>query len=170
MRHPSLRCLILALPLVFGITAMTAHAQTSAGYALPGDGTLLSVSVSAECPPCTRRGHVVGRRGHPGTDGNTAMRQNAEQMTKVMAAVKAAGIADKDVQTSGISLSPQYRYRENEAPAITGYQASNTVSLKVRDIASWARCWTHWPRRAPTRSTAPASRSTSPSRSTTKRA
>lgn len=68
-------------------------------------------------------------------DGNAAMRQNAEQMSKVMAAMKAAGIADKDVQTSGISLSPQYTYKVNEAPKINGYQASNTVSLKVRDIA-----------------------------------
>jgi uncharacterized protein YggE len=53
----------------------------------------------------------------------------------VVAAIKAAGIADKDVQTSGISLNPQYRYAENEAPKITGYQANNTVSVKVRDIA-----------------------------------
>jgi len=51
-----------------------------------------------------------------------------------MAAIKAAGIAERDIQTSGINLSPQYRYADNEAPKITGYQASNTVSLKVRDI------------------------------------
>ncbi|MEO5566594.1 MAG: SIMPL domain-containing protein, partial [Luteimonas sp.] len=35
---------------------------------------------------------------------------------------------------SGINLNPQYRYAENQPPTITGYQASNTVSLKVRDI------------------------------------
>jgi hypothetical protein len=68
-------------------------------------------------------------------DGNAAMGQNAEQMAKVMAAIKGAGIAEKDIQTSGINLSPQYRYVENEAPKITGFQASNTVNLKVRDIA-----------------------------------
>ncbi|KAG1433493.1 hypothetical protein G6F56_014590 [Rhizopus delemar] len=56
-------------------------------------------------------------------------------MDKVLAAIKAAGIAERDVQTSGVSLNPQYRYADNEAPKITGYQASNTVSLKVRDIA-----------------------------------
>jgi uncharacterized protein YggE len=68
------------------------------------------------------------------------MRQNAEQMTRVLAAIKAAGIPDKDVQTSGIHLNPQYRYADNQPPKIAGYQASNTVSLKVRDIASSARC------------------------------
>ena len=51
-----------------------------------------------------------------------------------MAAIRAAGIAERDVQTAGISVQPQYRYAENQPPVITGYQASNTVSLKVRDI------------------------------------
>ena len=63
------------------------------------------------------------------------MRANATQMDKVMAAIKAAGIADRDIRTSGISLNPQYKYVENQSPAITGYQASNTVDIKVRDIS-----------------------------------
>ena len=63
------------------------------------------------------------------------MRANAAQMDKVMAAIRAAGIAERDIQTSGINLNPQYKYAENQPPTITGYQASNTVNLKVRDIA-----------------------------------
>ena len=62
------------------------------------------------------------------------MRANAAQMDKVMTAIKAAGIAERDIQTSGINLNPQYKYVENQSPTITGYQASNTVNLKVRDI------------------------------------
>jgi uncharacterized protein YggE len=67
-------------------------------------------------------------------DANAAMQANAAQMDRVMAAIRAAGIAERDIQTSGINLNPQYRYVENQPPSITGYQASNTVSLKVRDI------------------------------------
>ena len=67
-------------------------------------------------------------------DANAAMRANSAQMDKVMAAIRAAGIAERDVQTAGISLSPQYRYVENQPPAINGYQASNTVNVKVRDL------------------------------------
>src|SRR3546814_1726126 len=55
-------------------------------------------------------------------------------MNKVMAAIKAAGIAEKDIRTSGISVNPQYKYGDNQPPTITGYQASNTVSIKVREI------------------------------------
>jgi uncharacterized protein len=52
----------------------------------------------------------------------------------VIAALKKAGVADKDVSTSSISLSPQYRYAENQPPVITGYQASNQVNVRFRDI------------------------------------
>jgi uncharacterized protein YggE len=63
-----------------------------------------------------------------------AMRENAERMTAVVAAVKKAGIADRDIQTTGLSLQPQYRYDNNQPPVLTGYQATNTVSVRVRKI------------------------------------
>ena len=69
------------------------------------------------------------------SDAATAMRDNAAQIARMLAALKKAGIADKDVQTQAISLAPQYRYNNNEAPVITGYQANNTLSVRFRDIA-----------------------------------
>ena len=135
MRYHSFRPLLLALSLALGATTMTAHAQTVAGHAMTADGTLLSVSAQAQASRVPDVATISTGVVTQAVDGNTAMRQNAEQMARVMAAIKAAGIADKDIQTSGINLSPQYRYVENEAPKITGFQASNTVNLKVRDIA-----------------------------------
>lgn len=135
MRTHPFRPLLLALSLALGATTMTAHAQNPAGYAVPTDGTLLSVSAQAEARRVPDVATISAGVVTQAVDGNTAMRQNAEQMAKVMEAIKAAGVAEKDTQTSGISLNPQYRYVENEAPKITGYQASNTVNLKVRDIA-----------------------------------
>ncbi|MBB3802673.1 hypothetical protein FHR53_001940 [Xanthomonas arboricola] len=130
----TLKPLLLALSIAAG-TTMTAHAQTAPSYTIPNDGTLLNVSAEAEAKRVPDIAMLSAGVVTQSADGNAAMRQNAEQMSKVMSAVKAAGIADKDVQTSGINLSPQYTYKENEAPKINGYQASNTVSLKVRDIA-----------------------------------
>ncbi|NCT72298.1 MAG: SIMPL domain-containing protein [Xanthomonadaceae bacterium] len=136
MRLPLIRPLLLALTLSLGTTAaMTSAAQTAPAYAIPADGTLLNVSAQAEASRVPDIASISAGVVTQAVDGNTAMRQNSEQMAKVVAAIKAAGIADKDVQTSGISLNPQYRYAENEAPKITGYQANNTVSVKVRDIA-----------------------------------
>lgn len=130
--HP----LLLATTLALATMTMTASAQNAApAYAVPSDGTLLSVSAQAESrrvpDVATMSTGVVTQAA----DANTAMRQNAEQMNKVVAAIKSSGVAERDIQTSGISVSPQYRYAENQPPTITGYQASNTVNLKVRDIA-----------------------------------
>ncbi len=135
--RPSFRPLLIALSLALGtLTMPSVQAQTAApGYAIPTDGTLLNVSAQAEASRAPDVATISAGVVTQAADGNAAMRQNAEQMARVVAAIKAAGIADKDVQTSGISLNPQYRYAENEPPKITGYQASNNVSLKVRDIA-----------------------------------
>ena len=68
-----------------------------------------------------------------------ALAANATRMTSVVAAVRRAGIADRDIQTSGLSLQPQYRYGDNQPPVLTGYQVSNTVALKVRALADAGR-------------------------------
>ncbi len=130
----SFKPLLLALSIATG-TAMTAHAQTAPSYAVPSDGTLLNVAAEAEARRVPDVASLSAGVVTQATDGNTAMRQNAEQMTKVLAAIKAAGIADRDIQTSGVNLSPEYTYQEGQTPKINSYRASNTVSLKVRDIA-----------------------------------
>ncbi len=63
-----------------------------------------------------------------------AMQANATRMSAVMDAIKAAGIQVKDIQTTGINLQPQYRYADNQPPMVTGYQASNTVSVRIGKI------------------------------------
>ena len=111
---------------------MTASAQTAATVA--SDGTLLSVSVQAEAKRVPDIAILSAGVVTQVADANAALRANAEEMTKVVAAIKAAGIAERDIQTSGVNLNPQYRYTENQPPAITGYQASNNVNLTVRNI------------------------------------
>ena len=60
-----------------------------------------------------------------------AMQQNASQQTAVIAALTDSGIASQDIQTSGLNLNPQLDYQEGRAPRVTGYQASNMVSVRV---------------------------------------
>ncbi|THD61240.1 SIMPL domain-containing protein [Phenylobacterium sp.] len=64
-----------------------------------------------------------------------AMAANAAQMSRILAALKAAGIAAKDIQTSGLNLNPQYVYVQNESPHMTGYQAAQQVTVLVHDLA-----------------------------------
>lgn len=63
-----------------------------------------------------------------------AMRANAAAMTATIAALRRAGVADRDIQTQSINLQPQYRYGDNVPPVLTGYQASNRVSVRIRDL------------------------------------
>lgn len=68
-----------------------------------------------------------------------AIRQNAEQMRTMRAALRQAGVAERDIQTSSINLSPQWRHMENRMPEFTGYQAHNMVNVRFRDIANAGR-------------------------------
>jgi len=64
-----------------------------------------------------------------------AMRANAQAMTAVIARIKALGIAERDIQTAGINLGAQYDYdQENRRQVFRGYQVSNRVSVKLRDV------------------------------------
>ena len=63
-----------------------------------------------------------------------AMQMNARRMTEVTAALRRAGIAERDIQTTGLNLSPQYDYVQNESPRLRGYQATNRVTVQVRNL------------------------------------
>jgi uncharacterized protein YggE len=55
-------------------------------------------------------------------------------MERVLGALKRAGVEDRDVQTSNVNLNAEYRYPENQAPQLVGYTASNSVTIRFRDI------------------------------------
>lgn len=65
-----------------------------------------------------------------------AMADNRAAMNGVFDALKAAGVAQRDMQTSNFSLNPRYDYsnRNGGPPKLTGYTASNQLSVKVRDL------------------------------------
>jgi uncharacterized protein YggE len=63
-----------------------------------------------------------------------ALAANATRMNAVIAGLRKGGIAERDIQTSNLNVAPQYRYVQNEAPVLTGYQVSNQVTVIVRDL------------------------------------
>lgn len=63
-----------------------------------------------------------------------ATRLNAAQMEKVIARLRQAGIRSEDIQTSNFSLNPQYQYRNDQTPLFLGYDATNQVSVILRDM------------------------------------
>lgn len=126
--------LALASVLALGVSGGAAAQAAGPVAVLPGDGTLLSVSAQAEAKRVPDIAMVSAGVVTQATAADAAMRANAASMERVMDAIRKAGIAARDVQTTGVNIHPQYDYREGSTPAITGYQASNTVSVTVRDI------------------------------------
>jgi uncharacterized protein len=116
---------ILALPAV-------ADAQNATQAAL--SGTRLEISVRGEVKRVPDVAVISTGVITQSADAATVMRDNAARMARVLAALKRAGVADKDVTTSAVNLSPQYRYNNNQPPVITGYQANNQVTVRFRDI------------------------------------
>lgn len=70
-----------------------------------------------------------------GETAAAAMADQSKKMNAVFAAVKAAGVADRDMQTSNLSLNAVYDYPNNQRPKLRGYQASNQIAIKVRDLS-----------------------------------
>jgi uncharacterized protein len=75
------------------------------------------------------------------SDGKTAheaAETNNTAMSKVLLALKGAGLEDKDYQTARLSLQPQYAPNRPGPSPIVGYRASNRVSIKLHDVAKVA--------------------------------
>ena len=72
-------------------------------------------------------------------DASAALDANSADLAKAIAAIRAAGIADKDIATSGFSIDPVYAQADNQAsdqpPAVVGYRVTNEVRVTIRDIA-----------------------------------
>ena len=73
------------------------------------------------------------------TEGATAaeaLRKNNEAMSQLIVLIRKRGIEDKDMQTTQFNVSPRYKYdkSQQEPPKIAGYQVTNEVQVKVRDM------------------------------------
>ncbi len=120
-----------SLALVFAALPSAASAQTAAKT--PAE-TLLTISATGQSARAPDIATISAGVLTQASDARTAMQQNANNMTRVIAALKQAGISERDIQTANINLSPQFRYGDNKPPQLTGYQASNTVNVKLRKL------------------------------------
>lgn len=72
-----------------------------------------------------------------GASAADAMAANSAALQAVLDRLAAAGIAAKDVQTSNLSLNPNWvQNADGSAPRISGYVANNTLTVQVRDLAA----------------------------------
>lgn len=131
MRLPGALAAALAAAVLASVTHLgTAHAQAPAAperseIAVVGEGVATAVPDIAIVTS-----GVVSRA----ETADAALKANSAAMTKALAAVRAAGVADRDVGTSGISLQPQYDYQDGRSPKLAGYEARNAVTIRAREV------------------------------------
>lgn len=119
----------------FAITAAIAAPANAAEVQMQVSGPVIELSVTESVkakPDIAEIGAGVSTQSPTAVE---AMRQNAREMTTVIERIKALGIKPEDIQTTGINLSARYDYdRATEQPVFRGYNASNRVSVTLRDV------------------------------------
>ena len=122
-----------AIPLIAAVSMATPAAAAEVQIQAQGPVVELTVNESVEAAP-----DIATVSAGVTTQAKTAveaMRTNATAMTAVVARIKALGVAERDIQTSGISLGAMYDYnQQTQRQVFRGYQASNRVSVTLRDI------------------------------------
>jgi uncharacterized protein YggE len=129
LRAAGLACALLAT------TAAVADAQASSDAGRMFDATTLMLSGHGETRITPDEATITLGVQTQAPVAAQAMAENAQRMGAVSAAVRRAGVADKDIQTSNLNLSAQYVYNANEPAKLTGYQASNDVTITVEDLS-----------------------------------
>lgn len=97
----------------------------------------ITVSGSAEVQAVPDLATISAGVETRGETAAAALAANSEAMTAVIAALDAGGVARSDIQTSQLSINPVYEpYREGEPDSqkVAGYEATNTVAVRVRDV------------------------------------
>jgi uncharacterized protein YggE len=126
----------LTAPLVALALVMAAPAACAQDRVEKAQRTL-NVSGQGEVAARPDQAHVQIGVVTEGDTASAALRANSEAMTKVIATLREQGLENRDIQTSGFSVSPRYRqYPRGETgpPVIDGYTVSNMVTARVRDL------------------------------------
>jgi uncharacterized protein len=123
---------------------------TGLGLALSAGATTPSATTAAGCDSSQPRLTVQGTGQAHGTpdvltavfgfsasapSATAALSQNNADVNQVLLALSGKGVAQSDVQTTGLTLAPQYVYHDG-VPTRTGFAATNTVTATLRDVTA----------------------------------
>lgn len=119
---------LFSASLAFVLIAFAANADALRVLTVTGEGRVSSA------PDMATVNLGVQREAR---DAGAAMAAASEAAAAVLETLEAAGIEARDIQTTRIGLDPRYaRQTDNSPPRITGYVASNDLSVRVRDLGA----------------------------------
>ena len=115
--------------MILAVSASIAFAQ------MPPSNSKLSLSAIAFVTVAPDQATLTLAVVTQGKNAAAALSANSETMQKSIDALKAADIPSKSIQTSNLSLQPQYAYKENTPPQLNGYQAQNSIIVTIDDLS-----------------------------------
>lgn len=127
------RAMILAASVL--ATAAPTLAQTAVTPLAPGE-TLLEVNATGDVKGVPDVAEFSTSVTSDGATAQAALAANSKVAQRLVGAVREAGVTDADVRTSDVSVGPRFRLDKDgdETDEITGYRASNRLTVKVRDV------------------------------------
>jgi uncharacterized protein len=131
--NSTIRAIALSSILTLGFMTQMASAQNF------DTRSIINVSATGDAAIAPDLAYLTLAVMRESATAREALTANNAAMAEVLAAMKAFGIAEKDLQTSGFMINPIYVYpnadQPQTPPKITGYQVSNSLSVRVRDLA-----------------------------------
>ncbi len=127
----------MPLPLLLSLLTLLSTGLVACGSKaiISTDGNSEGIHVSGQASVSAAPDIALAQLGVQtfAADLEEAMAANNARMQTVIAALKAQGIADADIQTANFSVSPQYDF-EKETRDIVGYWVDNRVSVTFRRL------------------------------------
>lgn len=118
---------ILAIAaIVISALYFTTKDKDSDRFSVTGSGTVYAKADIANI--------TVGLETEVKDTAAEATTENTDKMNDIISAVKELGIEEKDIKTTSYRLSPSYEWTEDRGRELIGYQVSQSVTLKVRDL------------------------------------
>ena len=135
----------IALACLLPLTAHAASATSDGSVVAPGDA-MLTVTADGQAHRAPDLAVFSAGVTTQGKTASAALAANSQAMVAVIAELKKAGLAPRDIQTSNLSVSPIYeeqtaqpaiRPRRPVGPVIIGYQVSNQVNIRQRKLDAY---------------------------------
>ncbi len=123
--------IVLIIYVIFGIVTLS-----KGGPERRADGIYRTISFSGEGKVYTKPDIALVTLSVV-TESKTVadvQKKNTEKMNKVIAFLKSFGIEERDIKTTNYNLYPRYNYEYTRIPQIIGYEITQSLEVKVRDL------------------------------------
>ncbi len=136
-----MRWMTLAAIAAFAVLAVPATAQQQQQQADEAQirGTVLNINAQGMSLARPDMATVTVGVATQGQTAQDAVAENARRMNALVQSLRRSGLAERDIQTAYVRVTPRYQYRERLEPLIVGYDANNSVRARVRRIDNTGR-------------------------------